>query len=113
MSRSLLGLLLCVSLAGCPGSIDQPVSPPIKPPDTNLCAKMCDHLMELGCEEAKPVYNSDKPGPVDVPNQTCTDFCEELQNNGVSVNPRCVLKAPACEQIETYRQKDPASCMAP
>lgn len=72
---------------------------------------MCKHLADLKCPEAEPVYNSDKPGPVDVPNQTCSDFCQEIQGNGVALNPKCVEIVPSCDLIEAYRQKDPASCV--
>jgi hypothetical protein len=111
MPKTLL-FLVCLALTGCPvaGGAEPPTPPPTPPPDTNLCGQMCDHLASLGCEESKPVYNSDKPGPVDVPNQTCQDFCQEIQADGVAVNPRCVSLVTACDQIESFRQKDPNAC---
>lgn len=91
---------------GCPPPSGPVVPPPNPPVDTDWCGKMCDHLEGLGCEEGKPVYNNDLPGPPDVPNQSCKDHCEELQNRGFFVNPRCVAQVKTCEEIEPSRQKD-------
>lgn len=107
---ALLAVALLV-LAGCP--MDPPIPPPKAPPDTELCGAMCDHLAKLGCEEGKPLYNNDLPGPPDVPNQSCADNCTELQKKGFFVNPRCVNTLTACSQIEALRQKDPKVCVAP
>ena len=71
---------------------------------------MCNHLKDLGCEEGEPLYNSDLPGPVDIPNQTCEANCVELQDKGFFVNPRCVTDAPQCDQIEDFRQHEPDTC---
>ena len=99
-------------LLGCPTPTD-PITPsPIPPPDTDLCVSMCDHLAALGCEEGQPVYNSDLPGPVDVPNQSCADNCKELQDKGFFVNPRCVLTVKSCDDIEPSRQKEHETCGA-
>lgn len=97
-------------LIGCSPAIDKPIPPPNPPVDTNYCERMCQHLETLGCEEGEPVYNSDLPGPQDVPNQSCPAFCEELQGKGFFVNPRCVSTVPSCDQIEAYRKLDPQSC---
>ena len=105
-------LVLGLLAVGCPGT-DPPVTPsPNPPPDTNLCDQMCEHLGPngLGCEEGKPVYNNDLPGPAGVPNQSCADNCRELQDKGFFVNPRCVILAPACQDIEPFRQKEPSTC---
>lgn len=106
-AAALAVLLSAMVLAGCPV---QPITPPSPPPDTNLCAAMCDHLAKLGCEEGQPVYNNDLPGPVDVPNQSCADNCIELQDKGFFVNTKCVLTVERCTQIEEFRQKEPATC---
>jgi hypothetical protein len=71
---------------------------------------MCQHIGPveaggLGCAEGAPVYDSDLPGPVDVPNKSCTDFCKDQQNNGLYLNPRCLLQIKSCDEIETARQK--------
>lgn len=95
------------------GCLQQPPVPPPTPPvDTNMCDEMCNHLQTLGCEESKPVYNNDLPGPVGVPNQSCDDNCRELQAKGYFVNPRCVATVLVCDAIEAYRQKQPEQCLA-
>lgn len=86
----------------------KPVAPgpwPIQPSDSSECKAMCDHLKSLPCEEGEDVYNSDLPGPRDVPNQSCTAWCEEMQSRGVFLNPRCVKQVPSCDAIEEYRTK--------
>ena len=109
-----VGLL---ALAGCPKTVDReaPGPSPIKPPNTDLCGKMCQHIGPkdkggLGCEEGAPVYNSDKPGPVDVPNETCEDFCRTTQDRGAFLNPRCVALVKSCAEIEPARKKKPETC---
>jgi hypothetical protein len=91
------------------------VASPAPKPDSNICAKMCQHIGPknkggLGCEEGNSVYDSDKPGLKDVPNESCEEFCKITQNNGVSMNPSCVLLVKSCSQIERYRNKNPKDC---
>lgn len=106
-----LACLVALVLAGFVGChMDPPVISPIPPPDTNLCAAMCAHLAKLGCEEGKPLYNNDLPGPAGVPNQSCADNCTELQKKGFFVNTKCVMQVGQCSQIESARQKDPKIC---
>jgi hypothetical protein len=45
-----------------------------------------------------------------VPNQTCTDWCKEMQDRQASLNPQCLLLITSCDQVEEYRAKDPATC---
>jgi hypothetical protein len=71
---------------------------------------MCKQLRKLGCEEGQPVYDSDRPGPADVPNTTCEQFCVTAQERGAMINPVCVSKAPTCDAVETYRAKAPSTC---
>ncbi len=104
MRNIIILVTLAVTLLGCPPRTE-PASPNPQPvPDSELCPVMCTHLRELKCEEGEAVYDSDKPGPVDVPNKTCEDFCTEQQANGIFVNPRCVMKVTACNQIEAARK---------
>jgi hypothetical protein len=91
------------------------IANPNPQPDSEICAQMCDHIGPkdnggLGCEEGNPVYDSDKPGPKDVPNETCEEFCKITQNNGISMNPRCVALVDSCDQIESARAKNPNTC---
>ncbi len=88
-----------------------PVPVPTPPADTAFCGPMCERLSELGCEEGQPVYNSDLGGPVGVPNQSCTDFCEQVQEFGYFVNPRCVSRVTSCAEIAHYQLRDPGTCL--
>lgn len=96
-------------LAGCPQR-EAPAPIDVDIQDTELCGKMCTHLAALKCEEGESVYDSDKPGPKDVPNTSCEEFCRTSQTRGAFLNPRCVSLAPTCEVIETYRLKNPETC---
>lgn len=98
-------LVLAVLCLGCVPSREAPSPNPPVPPDTELCPAMCVHLRAIHCEEGLPFYDSDQPGPLDVPNTTCEVFCQTQQKNGVFVNPRCVILAPACGEIEAWRKK--------
>jgi hypothetical protein len=71
---------------------------------------MCEHLKKLGCEEGNPVYNDSLPGTAGAPNQSCGDFCRELQKQNIFVNPKCVRTVTTCAQIEDYRAKEPTTC---
>jgi len=98
---------LCLLLLGC----SSPAEPkPLPAKDTDFIPEMCLHLKSLECVEGEDVYNDDLPGPVDVPNQSCSDFYRGLQEQGFSVNPKCVLLAPSCDDIEEYRQREPETC---
>jgi hypothetical protein len=89
-------------LCGCPN--DRSFNPqPV--PDSELCSAMCVHLRELNCEEGRPLYDSGRLGPKDVPNKTCEEFCTEQQAQGVFVNPRCVMQVKSCDEIEKSRLK--------
>jgi len=117
MTRHLLAFSFALLVAGCP-PMEEPVSPSptiIDPPDTDLCDDMCAHIGPEGlkCEEGEDVYNDDLPGDKDVPNQSCADFCRELQEQKVMVNPKCILLTPTCEEIEDYRAKEPDTCVPP
>lgn len=109
MPRIALLSLLVLLTVSCPSV--PPVPPPNPPTDTEYCEVMCEHLHQLGCEEGEPVYNSDIEGPVDIPNQNCTDFCADLQGSGYFVNPKCVALVENCEQIEEFRELEPERCM--
>lgn len=107
-------LAVAASLFGCPPDAQGPSPRPDPATDSELCAEMCRHLgpktaenpTALNCEEGQPVYDSDVPGPKDVPNVSCTDFCLTQQARGSFLNPRCLMKVPSCDKIEEYRQMD-------
>jgi hypothetical protein len=92
------------ALLGCVPEAKAPSPNPAVVPDSDLCNQMCDHLAVLGCEEGKPVYDSDRPGPKGVPNMTCTEFCLDQQSKGTFINPRCVIRVHKCSEIESARQ---------
>ena len=100
----LVSLLFMLSLVGCPNGAVTASPTPFPVPDTGQCEAMCLHLQALGCEEGKPLYDSDLPGAPGVPNETCTEDCEKQQNNGVFYNPSCVKKAASCSDIESARK---------
>lgn len=104
-------LTLALTLVACPKYDREAPSPsPVVVPDSELCGRACKHLQDLGCEEARDVYDSDLPGPVDVPNTTCESFCKMSQERGAFLNPRCLLLVPKCDQIERYRNMNPGKC---
>lgn len=98
-------VVLGIILLGCSGLGRNPASPnPAVVPDSELCGAMCDHLEQLGCEEGRPVYDSDLKGPQGVPNESCEAFCKDQQSKGTFVNPRCVMVVKTCADIEPARQ---------
>jgi hypothetical protein len=104
--------LFCFLLVTCH---QNQVIKPVPKPDSDLCDQMCQHIGPkdkggLGCEEGEPVYDSDKPGPKDIPNETCEEFCRMTQENGISLNPRCLRLVESCDQIEDARAKNPNDC---
>jgi hypothetical protein len=105
--------LLFIFLVGC---CQTPIINPSPKPDAgSLCAQMCQHIGPkekggLGCEEGNPVYDSDKPGPKDVPNETCEEFCNDKVKNKIDMNPKCLVKVPSCDKIEEYRAKNSNEC---
>jgi hypothetical protein len=106
-----LTFCICFLVSAC----HQEVVKPTPKPDSDICFQMCQHIGPkekggLGCEEGNPVYDSDKPGPKDVPNESCEEFCKITQNNGVSINPKCILLVKTCDQIEFARTKNPNIC---
>jgi hypothetical protein len=96
---------LVLGFLGCQPTPPDPVTP-VPAPDSASCDDMCKHIGPkdqggLGCEEGSPVYDSDVPGPKDVPNESCGDFCRKQQAQGVHLNPKCVVKVTSCDQIDT------------
>ena len=73
---------------------------PVPVPDSNYCPQMCQVIGPadaggLGCAEGEPLYDSTLPGPANVPNESCTQFCTRQQSLGVFVNPKCVMQVTA------------------
>jgi hypothetical protein len=82
-------VLFLVLLAGCPPVTPQPS--PREPTDTPNCAKACEHLAKLGCEEGKPLEDG----------TTCTTFCENTQQSGHALNPTCVMSIIECSELDS------------
>jgi len=107
MKRHLLpAIFAAFALFGCPKQSTSVVNVAPIPTDTDLIPAMCTHLQVLGCAEGKDLYDSDLPGPHGIPNETCAQFYEKQQDNGIFINPRCVMKVSSCADIESARQKD-------
>ncbi len=106
--KRLILLLSTLFWLGCPPQPDAPSPRPDPATDSELCGAMCDHIGPKGlkCEEGEPLYDSDLPGPVGEPNETCEAFCVKQQDAGAFLNPRCVMQAPTCDTIEHFRQMD-------
>jgi len=77
-------------------SCDRIVKPdPKLPTDSDQCEAACANLKALGCEEGEDVIDGDSGVAV-----TCTMFCLDLQGLGHALNPTCVAKITACDQLE-------------
>jgi hypothetical protein len=100
-------LVLVLLLLGCHPQPTPPNPPPGPEPEASACAVMCQRIgpENLNCEEGEAVYDSDLPGPPGVPNQSCTDFCERQQKNGLNLYPQCVAQVQSCGEIEPARQR--------
>jgi hypothetical protein len=109
--KSALVLFAAITI-GCLHDREAPSPNPTPVPDTNLCGQMCQHLGPQGlkCQEGNPVYDSDKPGSKDVPNESCEEFCKLGQDRGYFLNPRCLITVPSCDKIESFRKKAPETC---
>ncbi len=88
---------------GKPAEAPSPQAGPLD--DIQYCKPACDHLGQLGCEEAQPVYDNLRSVWL-----TCTQWCEEQQISGSFLNPRCIRKAKSCADVEAVRQTSPELC---
>ena len=83
------------------GSDPVPPRPTPIPTDTNMCANAEQHLDQL-CK-ADPSGNSyccavvapTKKG------KTFTQFCQDKQNDGVALNPKCLSEVKTCGEIDS------------
>jgi hypothetical protein len=102
--------------------------------DQGDCVAACDNLKTLGCEQAQPIdmgttckVDADCLGPDGATDKfqtcsalgtcmvTCANFCVSTENQGVWLDPTCVKKVTACDQVEQCpAPKKPAnSCNGP
>ena len=108
MTRHLPSLLAAALLWGCPQQEPEiPAPPPTPASDPTFCEEACSAWAKLGCEEGEDLYNSDLEGEPGVPNQSCTEWCQEMQDRQSALNPKCTRLVDSCDQIEDYRLKDP------
>lgn len=96
--------ILAVFVLGCGVP---PIPTPTPAADSAFCGDMCVHIGPggLNCPEGQPVYDSALPGPAGQPNESCTQFCQVQEQNGVFINPKCVMLVTICSGIEAARQK--------
>jgi hypothetical protein len=86
MKRIALVFVILFTVSCCGGLRPPPV--PIEPDDTHNCAAACENLRKLGCPEGDPVDAV-----------TCEKDCVDIQESGHALNPTCVMKITACDQI--------------
>lgn len=108
---SLVCLMTC--FLGCPsglginGQVERVI---VDFNDNGACNQACVKLSSLGCVEAQPlkadrqcVEDSDCPdisscirGECET---SCLDFCIATQDNGVWLNPTCVMNIKTCDEL--------------
>ncbi len=88
--------------------------------DQGDCQLACGHMASMGCSQSQPVgmpgtcrANTDCKGPDGAPDQfqtcsaagtcmvTCTNLCISTENNGVWLNPACILGITSCDQVDS------------
>ena len=109
---SAFSIILIVSVfLGCPHPTEITPMPPTVT-DQDQCTPACVHLRELNCDEGKPIdmkkscytdHDCDSHqdclfGRCTVP---CEDFCRATENEGVFLDPTCVVKITSCDQIDS------------
>lgn len=89
----------CALIAAC----NAPLSPTPGQPEAGSpedCAQACAHLRAYRCPEGEPTVGEDGfAGTTD--DSTCEQTCVDVEASGyTTLNPRCVAKIVACEEIE-------------
>jgi len=108
MTRHLPSLLAAALLWGCPQQeAEIPAPPPGPASDPTFCEEACQVFQDKACEEGEDLYNSDLDGEPGEPNQTCVEWCHELQDRKAALNPKCTRLIEVCDQIEDYRLRNP------
>lgn len=97
-------LIAALGFLGCPQpSPKQPEPQPAVITDTESCGPACTVLMGLGCDEGMPIEVPIGDGGVRL--ATCGEVCRNTQDNGVWLNPQCVMKISSCSQVESCALK--------
>jgi hypothetical protein len=88
-----LRLALIVALAACNPLELEPAKPNPPPrPDAVPCSESCEHLRELGCDEALPTPDG----------TTCEEVCLNVEESGVMRYPTgCVATAKDCAEARS------------
>lgn len=98
-----------------PTDVNPPVVVPPVVPDTGYsCRTACDNLKFLGCEEGEPLltrhncnFDADcESGQYCSTGQcvvSCITFCEETQDQGVSLSVACATNINSCEELNDCR----------
>jgi hypothetical protein len=84
---------------------------PASVPDTEYCAAACEHIGSddagLSCEEGKPIEMQQggcDAGVNDTTCVSCVKFCYDTQQQGVWLNPKCVVNIKSCDQIDNCQE---------
>jgi hypothetical protein len=88
----------CVSCGDNNGPSNRPAPDPVN------CASACTKLKDLKCPEGDDIFVPDQGAEAGVDAgtlTTCTQFCEETQNKGHSLNAGCVMKITKCDEMKT------------
>lgn len=118
-----------VLASGCHGSVVGPQVVPHPPvvTDQSHCSEACDNLKRLGCPEGYPIDMKEsckvdrdclglngKPDPIQTCSAaggcmvSCLNFCTEVENAGVWVDPACVAQVQTCDEVSECPSKSPA-----
>ena len=85
--------LLILSCTTCTPNVIVPAAVPHAPAtvqDTNLCPAADANLQRLACIPVGQPYT--------LKGKSFTEFCQETQNNGVYINPKCLSQITTCSQ---------------
>lgn len=93
----------------------EPTPDPPVVTDQAMCGAACDRLNLLGCEEGKPIdmYVECAPtsgcgGGMECYDggcyTTCAEFCVQTEDQGVWLQPGCVMNILSCDQLEQCAQ---------
>lgn len=101
--NSLLMISSFAVFSGCPAQTNEPPTPPTPTPivtDTDQCAPAEQHLHDLcSADPGKNNYCCRVVAPTKK-GKSYTQFCQEKQNEGVFLNPKCIESVTSCDQID-------------
>jgi len=86
----LLALMMLAGMllgASCRGTHAPPIA--VEPNDTGNGPAACENLRKLGCPEGEPLEDG----------ITCEKFLVDTHLNGHGLNPTCVMRMKACNEL--------------